>query len=218
MINWNNLQELLKGSGEKIKLSKKTGISTGNISDWFNPDKKAQPSAEALVKIADAFECSVDYLLDRTNNPNIESKSIKIYRFPEYNQGAAAGVGQLGKDSSYHMEEYIIDSIPDDAAFTMKIIGESMYDEKTDYLIHTNSIVLINPQFSEYELDNKIVIANFKGKIICKRYIDKGDYILFQSDNSVFKEENRKSSDDPDCKVLGIVLGVIEDNKFISVK
>ncbi len=97
-------------------------------------------------------------------------------------------------------------------------MGESMYDEKTYYLIHTDSIVLINPQFNKYELDNKIVIANFKGEVICKRYIDKGDYILFQSDNSNFKKENRKSSDDPDCKVLGIVLGVIEDGKFISVK
>ncbi len=93
-----------------------------------------------------------------------------------------------------------------------------MYYEKTDYLIHTDSIVLINPQFSEYELDNKIVIANFKGKIICKRYINKGNDILFQSDNNDFEEDNRKLSDDPDCKVIGIVIGVIENNKFKTVK
>ncbi len=218
MIEWNNLRKLLSERGNKIKLSRVTGISTGNISDWFNPNKKAQPSAEALIKIGDTFDCSMDYLLDRTDSPNMESKPIKIYRFPEYDQMAAAGVGQLGKDSNYHMEEYIIDNIPDNAVFTMKIEGESMYDEKTDYLIHTDSVVLINPQFSEYELDNKIVIANFRGKVICKRYVDKGNYILFQSDNSACIKENRKSNDDPDCKVLGIVLGVIEDGKFKSVK
>ncbi len=216
MPDLTNLYNLLKQRGKAEGLSRKTGISSGNISDWKSG--RSKPGLDSLLKIADYFGCSIDYLVGRTDNPNMESKPIKIYRFPEYAQEAAAGVGQLGNDSNYHMKEYIIDNIPDDAAFTMKIIGESMYDEKTDYLIHTDSIVLINPQFNKYELDNKIVIANFKGEVICKRYIDKGDYILFQSDNSNFKKENRKSSDDPDCKVLGIVLGVIEAGKFISVK
>lgn len=216
MPNLTNLRIFLKQRGKAEDLSRKTGISSGNISDWKSG--RSKPGLESLIKIADYFECSVDYLLGRTDNPNIESKPIKIYRFPEYDQKAAAGVGQLGKDSHFHMTEYIIDNIPDNAVFAMNIIGESMYDEITDYLIHTDSIVLINPQFSESELNNKIVIANFNGQIICKRYIDKGEYVLFQSDNDSFEKENRKSSDDPDCKVLGIVLGVIEDDKFISVK
>ena len=100
----------------------------------------------------------------------------------------------------------------------MEIAGESMNHEDTNNLLHTGSLVLINPRFIESELDNKIVIANFKGQVICKRYIDKDDYILFQSDNDEFESENRKSSDDPNCKVLGIVLGVIENEKFISIK
>ncbi len=216
MPNLTNLCDLLKQRGKAEGLSRKTGISSGNISDWKSG--RSKPGLDSLLKIAEYFNCSVDYLLDRTNVKELNTQYIKIYRFPEYDQRAAAGVGQLGKDSNYHMEEYIIDNIPDDAAFTMKIVGESMYDKKTNYLIHTDSILLINPQFSGYELDNKIVIANFKGKIICKRYINKGDYILFQSDNSAFKEENRKSSDDLDCKVLGIVLGVIENDKFVSIK
>lgn len=217
MIEWKNLQELLKKRGEKAKLSKETGISTGNIRDWFNPNKNAQPSAEALVKIANALECSVDYLLGRTNNPKLSDNITPIYRFPQYQQKAAAGVGQLGRDGNYKMKEYVVDDIPDNAVYSMEISGESMNDEKTNNLIHTGSIVLINPQFIDSELDDKIVIANFKGQIICKRYINKGSYILFQSDNDGYEKENRKSSDDPDCKVLGIVLGVIEDNTFISI-
>lgn len=216
MLNLTNLFNLLEERGKTAELSKKTGISSGNICDWKSG--RSKPSAETLVKISEALECSVDYLLGRANNPNIEIEPIKIYRFPEYNQEVAAGVGRLGKDSNYYMSEYIVDSIPDNAVYSMKIVGESMNDEKTNNLIHTGSIILIDPQFAEYELDDKVVIANFKGKIICKRYINKGKYILFQSDNSDYESENRKSSDDPDCKVLGIVLGVIEDKKFITVK
>ena len=93
-----------------------------------------------------------------------------------------------------------------------------MYDEKTDYLIHTGSKVLVDPQTTKYNLDEKIVIANFRGKTICKRYIVKDSYILFQSDNDAFDKENRKSTDDPDHKIIGVVLGVIENEKFVPVK
>lgn len=217
MLQWKNLQKLLDKPGEKAKLSKATGISTGNISDWFNPNKNAQPSAEALVKIADTLDCSVDYLLGRTENPKLVDDVTPIYRFPQYQQKAAAGVGQLGRDSNYSMEEYIVDNIPNEAVYAMEIAGESMKHEDTNNLIHTGSIILINPRFIESELNNKIVIANFKGQIICKRYINKGNYILFKSDNPEWESENKKSSDDPNCKVLGIVLGIIEENTFINV-
>lgn len=218
MIQWNNLKELLNGYREKIKLSKATGISTGNISDWFNPNKPAQPSAEALVNIAEYFDCSVDYLMDRTDVNEINYEPKTIHLFPQYKQKAAAGVGQLGRDSNYIMKKYTIDNIPETAVYTMEIAGESMNHKDTNNLIHTGSIVVINPRYIESELYNKIVIVNFKGQIICKRYIDKGEYILFQSDNNAFENENRRSSDDPDCKILGIVLGVIENEKFVPVK
>ena len=52
---------------KKKKVSDATGISTGNLSDW----KKGRclPSAEKLEKLADYLDCSVDYLLGRTDNP-----------------------------------------------------------------------------------------------------------------------------------------------------
>lgn len=177
MINWGNFQSKLQKRGKKAELSRKTGISTGNIRDWFNPDKPAQPSADALIKISKALDCSVDYLLGLTDIEEISYDPIEptiLYRFPVYGQHAAAGVGQLGRDSNYSIGEYIVDNIPNEAVYAMEIAGESMNHEDTDNLIHTGSIVLINPRFIESELDNKIVIANFKGQVVCKRYIDKG--------------------------------------------
>ena len=53
------------------KVSDATGISTGNLSDW----KKGRclPSAEKLEKLADYLNCSVDYLLGRTDYPEINN-------------------------------------------------------------------------------------------------------------------------------------------------
>jgi len=218
MIDWSNFQNKLQKRGRRAELSRQTGISTGNIRDWFNPDKPAQPSAEALVKISKAFDCSVDYLLGLTDVEKINSEPTTIYRFPVFRQEAAAGVGRLDVSDGYSMENFAIDNLPREAAFIMEIAGESMYDEKTDYLIHTGSKVLIDPKVSKYNLDERIVIANFKGKTICKRYIVKDTYILFQSDNDVFEKENKKSTDDPDHKVVGVVLGVIENEKFVPIK
>lgn len=218
MIDWSNFQNKLQERGRRAELSRQTGISTGNIRDWFNPDKPAQPSADALVKISKALDCSVDYLLGLTDVEKITSEPTTIYRFPVFRQEAAAGVGRLDVSDGYSMENFVIDNLPNEATFIMEIAGESMYDEKTDYLIHTGSKVLVDPQTTKYNLDEKIVIANFRGKTICKRYIVKDSYILFQSDNDAFDKENRKSIDDPNHKVVGVVLGVIENEKFVPVK
>ena len=51
------------------KLTKDTGIDNGLISKWRNGLQL--PSAESLVKLADYFDVSTDYLLGRTDNPQV---------------------------------------------------------------------------------------------------------------------------------------------------
>jgi len=48
-------------------LLKSLNLPTSNTGNW----KKGQlPKGETLIKIADYLDISVDYLLERTNNPN----------------------------------------------------------------------------------------------------------------------------------------------------
>lgn len=63
-----NLMKILEERGMANKISKATGISSGNISDWKKG--KSAPNREALTKIANYLNCSVDYLLGNTDNPN----------------------------------------------------------------------------------------------------------------------------------------------------
>ena len=69
MLDLHNLLKLLEPRGTPLKLSEATGISSGNISDWKSG--WSRPTAEALVLIADYFNCSVDYLLGRTDKPEV---------------------------------------------------------------------------------------------------------------------------------------------------
>lgn len=129
MIDWSNFQNKLQERGRKAELSRQTGISTGNIRDWFNPDKPAQPGAQALVKISKALDCSVDYLLGLTDvEKRITSKS-NIIPIPIMKQKAAAGLGIQTNDYSEYIDEYRFfdkNQIPNETQFGIIIEGDSM--------------------------------------------------------------------------------------------
>lgn len=71
------------------RVSKDTGISTGNFSDWKKG--KAKPSARALEKLADYFDVPVDYLLGKIDNP----QGI-LFTIDE--EGTHYGISGLSKD------------------------------------------------------------------------------------------------------------------------
>lgn len=63
-------EELLKETNaSKSKVASSTGIPLETICNWFN--RGSQPTADKLLKIADFFEVSVDYLLGRTSDIGI---------------------------------------------------------------------------------------------------------------------------------------------------
>lgn len=196
-----HLKSLLNKRGESSRLSKATNISTGNISDWLNPSKKSTPNAEALCKIASYFNCSVDYLLDRTEIKNTPSQ--KIYRFPIYNQQAAAGAGIIGRDGDFEIEDIAADYVPNNAIFGIHIKGRSMED-----IIPDDSIVLLDTKFDPYDLDNQNVVVEINGEVICKQYNQQSDHIWFKSLNKDFSYEDRHIYDN-NYRIIGKVVKII---------
>lgn len=63
------VQVLEKKNISAYRLSQETGITQGMISYWKSGER--MPSAENLITLADYFGCSVDYLLGRTDNPDV---------------------------------------------------------------------------------------------------------------------------------------------------
>lgn len=77
MVILDNLFDRLKEKGiTASKLSAETGISTGNISDWKSG--RSLPTAVKLDIIADYLDCSIDYLLGRTDIPEVNRGKSKI--------------------------------------------------------------------------------------------------------------------------------------------
>jgi transcriptional regulator with XRE-family HTH domain len=80
----NNLKKYREEKGiTQIRLSIEAGVSQETISAYENG--KAFPSAETLIKMADFLGVSIDFLLDRTDNPlvntnkDINSEMMDIY-------------------------------------------------------------------------------------------------------------------------------------------
>ncbi|CAL83938.1 helix-turn-helix transcriptional regulator [Clostridium botulinum] len=63
------IKELREEKGiNQLELSKILNVHKGSVSNWEN--NKRTPDADMLTKIADFFNCSVDYLLGNTDIKN----------------------------------------------------------------------------------------------------------------------------------------------------
>ncbi len=63
------IQILQEKNISAYKVAKATSISQGLMNEYKNGIKL--PTLQNITKIADYLDCSVDYLLGRTDNPNI---------------------------------------------------------------------------------------------------------------------------------------------------
>lgn len=173
MIQWNNLQKLLSDPGKKTKLSKATGISTGNISDWFNPNKPAQPSADALYKIAEFFECSVDYLMDRTNTKELHKQlsdnTIHLIDMGEiifietYLEKVSAGRGNTIISCDKIPKLYPATKISSKASYAAVITGDSMEPQ-----LINNDIIYVDA--NKIPVHGDIGVFTYNGESYCKEY------------------------------------------------
>lgn len=74
MISIDRIKTLATKQGDSLaSLERKLGFANGSISRW----RHNTPSADKLQKVADYFNVSTDYLLNRTEYPNsyVESSS-----------------------------------------------------------------------------------------------------------------------------------------------
>lgn len=173
MIKWNNLQQLFKERGVKKKLSEATNISTGNISDWFNPNKNAQPSAEALVKMAEYFNCSVDYLLDRTCIKEVQKqysdKIIPLMDMGEvisidtYIEKVSAGKGNTIMIGNKKSQLYPATKISTQATYAARITGDSMEPQFVN-----DDIIYVDDK--KIPMHGDIGVFTYNGETYCKKY------------------------------------------------
>lgn len=68
--NCENILKKIKETAKKEEITQKKLLETAKLNPTTLVDmKKSMPKSDNLSKIADVLDVSVDYLLDRTDNP-----------------------------------------------------------------------------------------------------------------------------------------------------
>ena len=153
-VNNTTSKELLENCG----LNKNTLSSMQSRGSW--------PQANNLAKIADYLGCSIDYLVGRTNNPEINKniiEAIPMRTINLYDMPASAGTGTyLHSDSA---SDFLIPDIPENKIIdcAIRVSGNSMVP-----LYNDGDIVLVSQRMDIRDGDVGIFIADGEGYI--KKY------------------------------------------------
>ncbi len=149
------------------QLAKYIGTTSMTLSRYENNQR--QPDNETLKKIADYFEVSIDYLLDRTDIPNFiqcESSVVKIpvYIFFGPNANDIAPVSTMDIATSSY--DFVLDfdkvigvDIVDDRYAPHFLAGDKLLVELTDE-VNTWSpyyLVNLNPKGNEFGKEYEIL-------------------------------------------------------------
>lgn len=155
----NRLKNLREDSQlNQSDIAKKLNISTAAYS-YYENEKRDIPT-NVLKQLSEFFNCSIDYLLGKTdirNNRNIDIKGKKIHMLPVYGRIAAGQPNWAEEciDGRIPVDPDLMDIVNPDECFFLRVNGESMNKEirngayalirKTDFVENGEiAVVLVN--------------------------------------------------------------------------
>jgi len=198
-------------------ITKEIGLNHSAIDNWKSG--KAKPSADALAKLADYFDVSVDYLLGRTNqkNPFPGSKTapsdyLEKNAFPyipdDYIKipilgDICAGNGIYADENIQGYEPVSKESVPgypDIEYCWLRVEGNSM-----EPFLYQNDLVLVRHQPS---VDSgslaAVLIDGSEGMI---KYVEYGrNWISLVSENKDYPERRFEGADIQRVYIMGLVV------------
>ena len=86
-ISMNNLRNIIESKNYSIvKVAMNSKISDSTVKAYMNPNSDKIPSLPTLISMADYLNCNIDYLLDRTNNPQKVDEINSLSKDDELNK------------------------------------------------------------------------------------------------------------------------------------
>nr|WP_294037700.1 XRE family transcriptional regulator [Ruminococcus bromii] len=206
------IKDLAKTKGYKLSdMFETIGIGKNTMSNL----KTSMPKADTLAKIADYLDCSVDYLLGRTDNSEVNTNlvikslplitseelnkpSTKTIIIPFYRTPASAGTGSwLNDDTPVEYTNVPKTEKTLSADFLLEVRGDSMQPKFLD-----GDRVLVKNSESIYEEEIGVFVLNGES------YIKKMGRNELISLNSAYKPIQLHEFDEIRC--VGKVLGKVD--------
>lgn len=193
------------------ELRKKKGISQAELGDYLGvtrsticqyEQEKRQPDNETLIKIADYFCVSVDYLLGRSEIKKAPSKFDVAQIDDKYSIPLLGRISaSIPLESQENLEGYIcVGYTPPREYFALRVKDQSMINAG----IKDKSILIVHKQ--AYAENGDVVVALINGESTVKRFKTYGDSLFLMPENLTFEPIPVTKSDN--FLILGRVVEV----------
>lgn len=205
-----NRIKLLREENSFTQLDLATRLNCSKSVIGLYESETRKPSMEVLIKLSEIFNCSIDYILGKSDirNTNI-SNSKQFYMCPVYGK-ISAGIPNWAEEC---LEGYLpIDTnlmgiINPEECFFLLVNGESM-----DKVIHNGAYALIRKQDIVENGEIAAVLVNgFEATL--KKFSKQGDLVILEPMSNDPSFTTQVYNKDTEIKILGKYIGKFEINK-----
>lgn len=190
------------------ELAKKLNLSSkGIVSMYEKEDRK--PSLEVLIKLSEIFNCSIDYILCKTNQRNLHLKNDKLFLAPVYGK-ISAGLPNWAEeclDGYLPIDPNLMNISSPDECFFLRVDGESM-----NKVLKNGSYALIRK--TDFVEDGEIAVVLVNGyDATIKKFTKQGDIIALEPMSDDASIKTQIYTKDIPIKVIGKYIGKMEINE-----
>jgi len=189
-----------------LKLEKDLSLASSIVSQWKNGRQK--PSTDAIMKIAEYFNVTTDYLLGRTDLPANATTLDSLGKFnalPVIGSISAGYNGEAVEEYTGDMQEIpasIMNGYSKEDVFILTVKGDSMYPD-----FYNGDKVLVKRQTSVDSGSVAVVLYNGNEATLKKVVYEKGkNWLDMVPRNPEYQTKRIAGADLEECHVLGKVI------------
>lgn len=203
------LKEIRKQKGIKQEvLCKMLGVTQATISGW--EIGRAHPTSEMLLKIAQALDVSVDYLLGATENNIANGYTPEAVALFEVLGKVAGGYGgaveEIATGEMITLPIEMLGGRPASDYFVLQVKGNSMYPKILD-----GDKVLVLRTESVDSGTTAVVLYNGDEATIKKVFFENGDWVDLVPNNPEFEKRRIFADESDKFRILGKAVRLIRE-------
>nr|DAI88312.1 MAG TPA: Repressor protein CI [Caudoviricetes sp.] len=185
------------------ELAKKIDTSRSNIANYEND--KNMPSIDILDKLSKIFNCSIDYLLGKTNK-NAINISDKIYMCPVYGQIPAGEPNWAEEciEGRLPLDPNLMNIVDPEECYFLRVNGESM-----NKVIKNGAYALIRK--TDWVENGEIAVVLVNGyDATLKKFTKNNDVVVLEPVSNDPTFQTQIYTKDTPIKIIGKYIGKME--------
>lgn len=188
-------------------LAKKIETSRSNIANYEND--KNMPSIDVLDKLAKTFNCSIDYLLGKSDIKNPEERSNisdKIYMCPVYGQIPAGEPNWAEEciEGRLPLDPNLMNIVDPEECYFLRVNGESM-----NKIIKNGAYALIRK--TDWVENGEIAVVLVNGyDATLKKFTKNNDVVVLEPMSNDPSFQTQIYTKDTPIKIIGKYIGKME--------